>query len=128
MKKLALVIVVLMGVSTTSGLLASGLPVLNPKKTLVLKEEGSLRFSLKSANLEDKSNLVIKNAYGETVYQENIKEVSLFTKTYDFSSLPDGDYQIVLKSGKDILTKTFEIKTEVIRKGAFVFTSISVNL
>ncbi len=127
MKKLILVIVVLMGVSTTSGVLASGLPVLNPKKTLVLKEEGGLRFSLKSANLDNKSNLEIKNNFGEIVYQCNISQASLFSKVFDFSKLPDGDYQVVLKSGKETLTKRFEIKTEVERKGAFVFTSISVN-
>ena len=120
MKKSFLFIAVLVGVSAANVSVANnGLKIVdltvNASSDLNVKALEGLKFKLTAENLQNKSYITIKNAEGEVVYNEFAGKSEVFSKVYDLSSLPDGNYTFVVNNGKETIEKPFTISTEVKR-------------
>lgn len=61
-------------------------------------------------NVKKGQTLSIKNAYGLTVYNNEIKNSGSYSKTFDFSALKDGIYTAELNKDFEIIIKNFYIK------------------
>lgn len=120
MKKSILFIAVLMGVSAANVSVANnGLKIVdlaaNTAGDLNVKALDGLKFKLTIEKLQNKSYIVIKNADGEVVYSEYAGKSEVFSKVYDLSSLPDGNYSFIVANGNETIEKPFAISTEVKR-------------
>jgi len=61
-------------------------------------------------NVEKNHNLIVKDSQGIILHKENISKDGHLEKIFDFSSLKDGAYEIVVDKDFEILVKTFEVK------------------
>ncbi len=120
MKKSILFAAILMGVSVANVSVANnGLKIVdlsaNTAGDLKVKALEGLKFKLTVENLQNKSYIIIKNEAGDAVYNEFTGKNEVFSKVYDLSSLPDGNYSFVVNNGKETIEKPFTISTEVKR-------------
>ena len=124
MKKLILTFAVLMGVSAATTTFANNAPRFNGIKIIEITNEASklqvkalqgLKFQLTLDNIDKKTYVAIKNAGGEVMYSEFTYKTENFSKVYDLNNLADGEYYFEVITGKEKLTKSFQIATNVIR-------------
>jgi hypothetical protein len=124
MKKLILTFAVLMGVSAAITTFANTAPRFNGIKIVEITNEASdlqvkalqgLKFKLTLDNLDKKTYVAIKNAAGEVMYSEFTYKTENFSKVYDLTNLADGEYYFEVITGKEKLTKSFQIATSVNR-------------
>ena len=116
MKKLIITFAVLMGVSAANLATASnGLKIVEinaEAKGLTVKAIEGLKFKL---NLSKKTFISIKNNQGEIFHTEFIVKKDSFSKVFDLSNLPDGNYYFEVITGSEKMTKPFQISTNVNR-------------
>ncbi|AWV97815.1 hypothetical protein [Arcticibacterium luteifluviistationis] len=116
MKKLILSAVMLIGLSTATIAEANDhIYTANLVETdLNVKAMKGLKFRVTAVNIAEKSVLELKDGRGTIIYKAPVQDKD-YVKVFDLSSLPDGDYSLVLSSGKESSIKAFEIKTETTR-------------
>jgi hypothetical protein len=111
MKKLLTIAVILMGVSTTAVKADDHMYFRNiAESNLSVKAMNGLKFKVTAVNLQEKTFIEVKDDAGLVLYREVAK--ADFAKVINLSSLPDGEYTIVLTAGDKVVAKPFEIKTE----------------
>jgi hypothetical protein len=111
MKKLLTIAVILMGVSTTAVHADDHMYFRNiAESDLTVKAMSGLKFKVTAVNLLEKTYVEVKDETGLTLYKE--VATSDFAKVLNLSSLPDGEYVIVLTTGDKVVKEPFEIKTE----------------
>ena len=119
MKKLIITFAVLMGVSAANLATASnGLKIVEinaEAKGLTVKAIEGLKFKLSLDNLSKKTFISIKNNQGEIFHTEFIVKKDSFSKVFDLSNLPDGNYYFEVITGNEKMTKPFQISTNVNR-------------
>ncbi|MFC0184943.1 hypothetical protein SAMN04515674_115147 [Pseudarcicella hirudinis] len=91
-------------------------PQTEPVQAKIVQVGKSLNFNVvvdKVAN--QKLTILIKDSENNEVHRDYVKvSTAKFGRTYDLSMLSDGTYTFeVVRNGKDVETKTFEIKTKV---------------
>jgi flagellar hook assembly protein FlgD len=122
MKKLTLTLAVLMGVSAANlSNAANGLKIveISAEATgLTVKAIDGLKFKLTLDNLSKKTYIAIKNNTGEVFHTEYVSKTEQFTKVFDLSNLPDGNYYFEVVTGKEKMVKPFQISTQVNRKAS----------
>jgi len=119
MKKLILTATVIMGLSIANFTEANDhifRTNLVESDLKVLALEG-LKFRVSALNMSDGSILEIKNDSGDILFKTSLKDLN-YIKVFDLSSLPDGNYSWVLNSSGKNTIKSFEIKTETVRKAS----------
>jgi hypothetical protein len=130
MKKLILTFAVLMGVSAAITTLANNAPrfngikiieITNEARDLQVKALQGLKFQLTLDNLDKKTYVAIKNAAGEVLYSEFTYKTENFSKVYDLTNLADGEYYFEVITGKEKLTKSFQIATSVNRTATALY-------
>ena len=108
-----------MGVSAASmATAANGLKIVEinaETKGLTVKAIDGLKFKLSLDNLSKKTYISIKNNQGETFHTEFIAKKDSFSKVFDLSNLPDGNYYFEVITGSEKMTKPFQISTNVNR-------------
>lgn len=116
MKKLLLSAVMLIGLSAATNVEANDhIYAANLVETdLTVKAMKGLKFRVTALNIIEKSTLVLKDDRGTVIYKALVQDKD-YAKVFDLSSLPDGDYSLVLSSGKESSVKSFQIKTETTR-------------
>lgn len=119
MKKLILTFAVLMGVSAATATYANdGFKIVKINlgvSGLEVKAIKGLKFELKVDNLQKKTYIAIKNTAGEVFHSEFATKVENFSKVYDLSNLPDGDYFFEVVTGSEKMIKPFKISTQINR-------------
>lgn len=76
--------------------------------------------SLTLSNVKKGNLLSIKDTHGITLYKELIKESGIYTKGFDLTSLPDGDYVFELDKDVEISSIPFSVASNIV--------SVSKNL
>jgi hypothetical protein len=76
-----------------------------------------LKFKVSANNLSQGAMLIIKSNSGDILYKTALNDLS-YSKVFDLSSLPDGNYSWVVTSKGENTVKEFEIKTETVRKAS----------
>ena len=119
MKKLTLTLAVLMGVSAANLTnAANGLKIVEIKAEangLTVKAINGLKFRLSLDKLSKKTYIAIKNNQGEIFHSEYVGKQDAFSKVYDLSNLPDGNYYFEVVTGNEKMNKPFQISTNVKR-------------
>jgi flagellar hook assembly protein FlgD len=101
-KILSVVLLVLMGTSVFA---------VNP----VVQFTGSKKLSVKFDNVNEDVQLRIKDASGLILFSESIEKSSAnYLKTFDISTLPDGNYQIELEGQLKVVSFPFSIEDDKI--------------
>lgn len=113
MKKLVLMLVVLVGVSTTNFTIASDNN--QSKVNVELSPLDNLQFKLVLDQVNTKSTVLIKDYSGAIIYTVTVPKTEKYTKIFDLSNLRDGSYVFQINNGKERVEKQFEINTEVKR-------------
>ncbi|WP_341228220.1 hypothetical protein [uncultured Arcticibacterium sp.] len=114
MKKLILSAVMLIGLSTAT-IANDHIYAANfAKADLSLKAMKNLKFKVSAFNVEAKSILILKDDRGTVLYKAAVNSED-YSKVLDLSSLPDGDYRLILSTEDDNTVKAFKIKTETTR-------------
>tara|TARA_R110001592_G_scaffold53653_2_gene164550 strand:- start:6139 stop:6798 length:660 start_codon:yes stop_codon:yes gene_type:complete len=92
---------ILMGVMLTT-LLSNAT---NEGSSFIPKKEKDISRTMVTINdVKKGQKLVIKDVNGFVLYKELLKEAGIYTKTFDLTELPDGDY--VFELDKDLQIKT----------------------
>ena len=78
--------------------------------SITVKQTGEKQALIRIANLSEVSNAVlkIKDEDGHTLYREVISEHAHMQR-YDFSGMPDGTYEVQVKTAEGTSTEVFEI-------------------
>ncbi|MDJ1471958.1 hypothetical protein QNI19_28425 [Cytophagaceae bacterium DM2B3-1] len=85
-------------------------------QSTVFQLPNSLKFkTIIAANNNNKVFITILNAKNETIYTEVTKNNSSYIRTFDFSTLADGEYTFQISNGKETQSKTFKIETTTAR-------------
>ncbi len=121
MKKIILVAVVGMSIFATSLSNAQSNPVAAAQTSergtidLNVKTYEDMKFRLFVQNLSERSYVAIKRATGEVLYSEYVAKPGAYSKMFDLSNLPDGNYTFVVENSDATAQKAFAIKTETTR-------------
>ncbi len=86
-------------------------PEASSLQSAVFQLPNSLKFKTVIAAADSKLSIVIRNAQNEAIYTESMKHNEGYIRTFDFSTLPDGDYTFEISNGKQTQSKTFKIET-----------------
>ncbi|AWV97814.1 hypothetical protein [Arcticibacterium luteifluviistationis] len=114
MKKLILSAVMLIGLSTAS-IASDHIYATNfAKPDLSLKAMKNLKFIVSAFNIDAKSILILKDDEGTVLYKTAVTNED-YSKVFDLSSLPDGDYRLILSTGSENTVKAFKIETSTTR-------------
>ncbi|WP_248724681.1 hypothetical protein [Seonamhaeicola sp. ML3] len=60
-------------------------------------------------NVKEGNLLFIKDVYGSVLYKEVIEQTGLYTKGFDLTALPDGNYSFELEKDMEIKTMPFTV-------------------
>jgi hypothetical protein len=112
MKKLVLSLAILMGVFFAADSVASSSNATGDVKLSTLKDA---RFRLSFNNAESRSLISIRDESGRVLYNEVVARNNHYIKIFDFSTLGDGKYTLEVASGKERVSKPFEISTNTTR-------------
>ncbi len=118
MKKHILTIGILMGASLVNTSLAKDdmkIVTMIPVSDLQIKALENLKFLLSADNLQKKSSILIKDEKGTIIYSQMTSDETTFTKVFDLSNLPDGEYAFEVINGNEKISKPFEISTKTKR-------------
>ena len=66
-------------------------------------------------NVKQGNQLVIKDAFGVTLYKENIEHSGKYTKGFDLTELPDGKYFFELEKDLEINVIPFNVKSNNVK-------------
>ena len=105
--------------STKKGLLAIALSVsllgfANDLKKPIKEKEPNVT-SLSFSKVFEGSMLFIKDEMGLTLYKEAIQKTGEYSKGFDLTSLPDGEYFFELDTDLKIVVIPFEVKSNEVR-------------
>ena len=118
MNKHILTIALLVGVSVANTSFASDdmkIVTMIPVSDLQVKALENLKFRLTADNLQRKSKILIKDTQGKILFSQITTDETTFTKIFDLSNLPDGEYVFEVINGNEKTSKPFEISTETKR-------------
>lgn len=92
-------------------LMAASLSFANAKATFtnIVNEAG--RTSVTFANVKEGDLLSIKDENGIVLYKESIQHTGIYTKGFDLTSLPDGEYLFELDKDVEITIIPFKVST-----------------
>lgn len=116
MKKLILSAVMLIGLSAATiaeandHIYTTNLVVTD----LNVKAMKGLKFKVTALNLAEKSVLELKDSKGSIIYKTSVEDKN-YAKVFDLSSLPDGEYRMILSAGSVNSVKAFKIETSTTR-------------
>lgn len=112
MKKIILSLAILIGASFAADTAAAeGFG----DKGIKLSTLKDARFRLAFNNAEQRSLISIKDESGKVLYNESVARNNRYVKIFDFSTLGDGKYTLEVTSGKNRVSKPFEISTSTTR-------------
>ncbi len=83
----------------------------NPTKE-VLDDNPKTRLTL--SNVKQGNKLSVKDVYGAVLYRETIRNSGNYIKTFDLTSLPDGDYFFELVDDLKIKTIPFTVQATAV--------------
>jgi hypothetical protein len=87
----------------------------NPLK-VTLVQDSKLRFQLEFTNPENrKVQVVIRDAQRNDLFTETFSTKGRHVRTFDLSSLADGQYSFEVLGAKDRFAQTFELATQTNR-------------
>lgn len=66
-------------------------------------------------NVKQGNQLVIKDAYGVTLYKENIEQSGKYTRGFDLTELPDGTYSFELEKDLEINVIPFTVRSNNVK-------------
>ncbi len=75
------------------------------------KEKDIARTMVTINNVREGQKLVIKDLNGFVLYKELIEETGIYSKTFDLTELPDGDYVFELDKDLEIKTIPFSVSS-----------------
>ncbi|MGI9533177.1 hypothetical protein [Lutimonas sp.] len=107
MKNLAKKSVVAIGLMMSLSIFAN-------EKEVTLKEKENNVTKVRFENVMKGSTLTIIDQYGMVLYNEAIQASGLYSKGFDLTTLPDGDYFFELNSDYKIVVVPFNVKTNVV--------------
>jgi hypothetical protein len=117
----ALAIVLTLATATTEGMAqtkATSGKVSSTEKVsnLDVQDLGSLRFKLAFENpLRQKTKIYLLDKNNDVFFNEYANGNAQYVRAFDLTNLADGEYTFVVESGKDKITKAFEIRTQTFR-------------
>lgn len=117
----ALAIVLTLATATTEGMAqtkATSGKVSSTEKVsnLSVQDLGSLRFKLAFENpLKQKMKISLVDKENNVFYDDYSVGQTQYVKAFNLANLADGEYTFVVESGKDKITKAFEIRTQTFR-------------
>ncbi len=87
---------------------------------LAIKEKETNVTSIRFENVMQGSSLTIKDENGLVLYNESIEQTGDYTKGFDLSSLPNGDYFFELNSDLKLVVIPFNVDSSevVLEKGS----------
>ncbi len=113
MKKVILSLAILVGVSFAAESFARGDgPGVREIRLSPLKDA---RFRLAFSSPDQRSLISIRDESGRILYNETVARNIQYLKIFDFSTLGDGKYTLEVSSGKNKVSKPFEIQTNTTR-------------
>ncbi len=119
MKKLLIIMTVLLGITNVSKATDSTkIEKSAAAGELDVKPINGLRFILKIENVDQSAYIEIKDNKGTIYHTEFTAKNQSFVKVYNLSNLPDGEVFFTVTKGKDVLSKSFIIETEIKRNVA----------
>jgi hypothetical protein len=86
-------------------------PEASTLQSAVFQLPNSLKFKTVIAPADSKLSVVIRNQKNEAIYSEAMKHNQGYIRTFDFSTLPDGEYTFEISNGQQTQSKTFKIET-----------------
>lgn len=105
-----------LAVAATQVTMAAGPePEASSLQSAVFQIPNSLKFKTVVAPREGKLSITIRNENNEVMYSENLKSDKGYIRTFDFSTLADGQYTFVISNGQQTQSKTFVIETTTAR-------------
>lgn len=110
MKKLVMSIAILMGVSLAADSFAS-----TGDGDIKLSTLKDARFRLAFNTDNSRSLISIRDESGRVLYNEAVARNNQYVKIFDFSTLGDGKYTLEVSSGKEKVSKPFEVSTNTTR-------------
>jgi len=90
----------------------------NANDIFVLKNlKDSKTTMLTLLDVKKGNQLVIKDGNGYVLYKEKIQITGVFTKGFNFTLLPSGEYYIEFKQGVEIKTMPFKVDIDGVENG-----------
>ncbi len=93
-------------------LLATVTGFANDANSLIKK--GAKKTALVLENVKEGNLLSIKDSYGIILYKELIDTNGVYTKGFDLTELPDGDYVFELEKDLEVKTIPFTVKASTV--------------
>ncbi|MDJ1468900.1 hypothetical protein QNI19_03970 [Cytophagaceae bacterium DM2B3-1] len=85
-------------------------------QAVVFQLPESMKFKTVIApSQNNKLFITIKNQKNESVYTEALKTNNGYIRTFDFSTMADGEYTFEISNGKETQSKKFKIETSTER-------------
>ncbi|ODS79705.1 MAG: hypothetical protein ABS46_15515 [Cytophagaceae bacterium SCN 52-12] len=112
MKKVILSLAIIVGVSFAAESFAGEGSGDKEIKLFPLKDA---RFRLAFSSPDQRSLISIKDESGRILYNETVARNIRYLKIFDFSTLGDGKYTLEVSSGKNKISKPFEVQTSTTR-------------
>lgn len=78
------------------------------------KDKDVAKTTLTLTDVKEGQRLIIKDFNGFILYKEIIKESGLYSKVFDLTDLPDGDYFFEHEKDLEIKTIPFNVKSNVV--------------
>ncbi len=82
--------------------------------SLIKLGKGLKGTALTIANVKEGNQLSIKDNYGITLYKETIEQAGIYSKGFDLTDLPDGEYFFELEKDMEINTIPFSVEANVV--------------
>ncbi|WP_370477508.1 hypothetical protein [Tamlana flava] len=98
-------------------MLAASLSFATEKASFLNITDDARKIAVTFADVKEGNLLSIKDVNGITLYKESIQKTGVYTKGFDLTSLPDGDYIFELNKDVEITSIPFTVKaSEVLFK------------
>ncbi len=82
--------------------------------SLIKLGKGLKGTALTITNVKEGNQLSIKDNYGITLYKETIEQAGIYSKGFDLTDLPDGEYLFELEKDMEINTIPFSVKSSIV--------------
>jgi len=89
-----------------------------------IRVTGDKKIVLKLSNLSESTQLVIKDKNGYNFYSETINKNGVYSKVFDLTTLPDGNYKVELDGEIKIVTFPISIINNKIKTSDLIKTEI----
>ncbi len=94
-------------------LLATVTGFANDNENIIIKK-GAEKTSVVIENVKAGNTLTIKDSYNVTLYKELIETSGLYTKGFNLTELPDGDYVFELEKDLEINMIPFNVTSNIV--------------